>query len=44
VTAYRQHGHKKANINPIAITNQRFVTFFLESKIIPPETHFIFTQ
>lgn len=25
VTAYRQHGHKKANINPIAITDERFV-------------------
>jgi probable 2-oxoglutarate dehydrogenase E1 component DHKTD1 len=25
VTAYRQHGHKKAKINPIAITGERFV-------------------
>lgn len=28
VTAYRQHGHKKANINPIAITDKRFVYMY----------------
>lgn len=28
VTAYRQHGHKKANINPIAITEERFVCMY----------------
>jgi 2-oxoglutarate dehydrogenase complex dehydrogenase (E1) component-like enzyme len=28
VTAYRQHGHKKANINPIAITDERFVDVY----------------
>jgi 2-oxoglutarate dehydrogenase complex dehydrogenase (E1) component-like enzyme len=29
VTAYRQHGHKKANINPIAITQERFVSVYV---------------
>jgi 2-oxoglutarate dehydrogenase complex dehydrogenase (E1) component-like enzyme len=28
VTAYRQHGHRKANINPIAITEERFVCMY----------------
>jgi probable 2-oxoglutarate dehydrogenase E1 component DHKTD1 len=28
VTAYRQHGHKKAKINPIAITKDRFVYMY----------------
>jgi 2-oxoglutarate dehydrogenase complex dehydrogenase (E1) component-like enzyme len=30
VTAYRQHGHKKANVNPIAITEERFVCVYVQ--------------
>jgi 2-oxoglutarate dehydrogenase complex dehydrogenase (E1) component-like enzyme len=28
VTAYREHGHKKAKINPIAITEERSVYMY----------------